>query len=284
MAALVRALLDQHFATAGTGRPVVAALVDADARRVQAAWARSLPRDERTGLPPVEPPAGPAYALAAPLVDLAAQQGGDAAVDDLFRTPPRTDEPLLDPWTRLADAQGYLTVPAPDPGGRAEQVEEAGTGPLAWLALLSARLPVADALTAVDGWGGDAAVTFRQDGAHCLAAAFRGDTDADTAEMRAALATWAAAGPAGATRAGLRDGTVWLRTCDPAAATREPSAAVVAALVGRARTSAALVRDGVDVPVARCAADRLLRTSAAARLPLGARAPEVVAAVAACRV
>jgi hypothetical protein len=279
---LDRALLDQHFATAASERPAVAALVDADARRVVAAWVRTLPPAERRALPPAEAPSGPAAVLAGPLVDLAAQQGGNGAVDDLLRTPPLTDEPFLDPWTRLADRQGYLTVAAPEPGGRAAQRERAGTGPLAWLALLSARLPVDRVLTAVDGWGGDAGLTYRDGDAACLAASFRGDTDADTLEMRGALADWAAAGPAGATRVLRRDGVVSLRTCDPAAATSDVPASVLAALVGRARTSAALVRDGVDVPVARCAADRLLRTAAAPRLPLGARAPEVVAAVAAC--
>ena len=54
------------------------------------------------------------YELGEALLAVAVQQGGDAAVDNLFRSPPTTEEQQLDPWTLVADHQGFLTVPKPE--------------------------------------------------------------------------------------------------------------------------------------------------------------------------
>ena len=56
------------------------------------------------------------YDLGQALLAVAIQQGGDGAVDDLFRSPPTTEEQQLDPWTLLADHQGLPHRPGAGAG------------------------------------------------------------------------------------------------------------------------------------------------------------------------
>jgi len=73
-------------------------------------------------------------------------------------------------------------------------------GALQWLLVLAERLPAADALTAVDGWGSDAFVAYEHDGAGLREGRFEGQRPSDTDEMDAALTRWAAGMPAGVAR------------------------------------------------------------------------------------
>ena len=114
------------------------ALVEGDARRIEEKWRDSLSDAERAaldkekaagakgfedrskGIPEVlvTMMAAP-YDLGQAMLAVAVQQGGDGEVDNLFRSPPKTEEQQLDPWTLVADHQGFLTVPEPDlPDGR----------------------------------------------------------------------------------------------------------------------------------------------------------------------
>ena len=124
-------------------------------------------------------------------------QGGDTAVDDLFRSPPRTEEQQLDPWTLVVDHQGFLNVPAPELPEGAESIDDGAFGALTWLMVLSERLPAAQALTAVDGWGGDAYAAYDQNGVSCVSVDYRADTPRDLAQMKSALQAWVAKGPKG---------------------------------------------------------------------------------------
>ena len=73
------------------------------------------------------------YELGQALLAVAVQQGGKRAVDDLFRSPPTTEEQQLDPWTLVADHQGYLTVPEPELAGRREVVRRRLLRCVGWL-------------------------------------------------------------------------------------------------------------------------------------------------------
>ena len=141
------------------------------------------------------------YELGQAMLAVAVQQGGDRAVDDLFRSPPKTEEQQLDPWTLVADHQGFLNVPEPElaDGEKALAGDDNGGafGALGWLLVLSERVPVEQALTAVDGWGGDASVAYERDGTSCLKANYRGDTPEDLAQMQTALQAWVSQGPEG---------------------------------------------------------------------------------------
>ncbi len=156
------------------------------------------------------------YELGQALLAVAVQQGGERAVDDLFRSPPKTEEQQLDPWTLVVDHQGFLTVPEPE---LAEGDEELGTGgafgAVGWLMVLSQRLTAKEALTAVDGWGGDSYRTFERAGVSCVRAHYRADTDADLAQMLGALQAWAAKTPQAPVSVAREERTVVFESCDP---------------------------------------------------------------------
>ncbi len=66
--------------------------------------------------------------------------------------------------------------------------------------MLSERLPLQDALTTVDGWGGDSYVGFERKGNYCARLAYKGDTPQDTKRMLSALRRWGAAAPGSPTK------------------------------------------------------------------------------------
>jgi len=284
------------------------ALVEGDARRIEKAWREGLPEAERAaldkgqdkqakgfeaeaaGTPQVLTTlmAAP-YELGEAVLAVAIQQGGERAVDDLFRSPPSTEEQQLDPWTLIADHQGYLTVPSPELGDGEEKFGDGGTfGAVGLFLMLAERLPAEQALTAVDGWGGDSYVAFERDGVSCVRIDYRGDTPEDLGQMQTALQGWAAKlpkGPATVSRDGI---TVSFESCDPgknaAKVATGKSMDALALALSRTYLSATLVKSGFDVPTGRCAADRLVREFSLAELngPTADRA-RVQRTIAPCR-
>jgi hypothetical protein len=265
------------------------ALVEGDARRVEGLWRDHLSKSERSALDKeqrkvqkgfekdakdipevlVTMMAAP-YDLGQALLAAAVQQGGDGAVDDLLRSPPRTDEQQLDPWTMLADHQGVLTVPEPELPSGATPVDDGSFGAIAWLMMLSERLPAAQALTAVDGWGGDSYAAYERDGVSCVSVDYRGDTPADLAQMNSALRAWVAKGPKKSAGVSRQDQTLVFHSCDPGmSAPRVGSGRSRAALglaLSRTYVSLQLLKAGLDVGVARCGADRLVHELTPAQL------------------
>ena len=65
------------------------------------------------------------YELGQAMLAVAVQQGGDREVDNLFRSPPKTEEQQLDPWTLVADHQGFLNGAEAGAGGRREVLRRA---------------------------------------------------------------------------------------------------------------------------------------------------------------
>ncbi len=219
------------------------------------------------------------YDLGQALLAVAVQQGGDDEVDNLFRSPPKTEEQQLDPWTLLADHQGVLTVPKPDLPDGAKSFDDGAFGALTWLMLLSERLPTQQALTAVDGWGGDSYAAYDQDGVSCVTVNYRGDTPEDLAQMQSALQAWAEKGPKGSASVTKQDLTLVFSSCDPgkkaAKVASGKSMDGVALALSRTYLSLELVKGGMDVKVARCGADRLVRefTHRAAQQPPPGQGP-----------
>jgi hypothetical protein len=258
------------------------ALVEGDARRIEGVWRDQLSKKERAALDKeqragqrgfeqnakdvpevmVTMLAAP-YELGQALLAVAVQQGGDSAVDDLFRSPPRTEEQQLDPWTLVADHQGFLNVPGPELPKGARSFDDGAFGALTWLLVLSERLPAALALTAVDGWGGDSYAAYDQDGVSCVSVDYRADTPQDLAQMRGALQAWVAKGPKGAAGVTKHDLTLVFHSCDPGThATKVASGRskdALALALTRTYVSLQLVKGGLDVGVARCGADRMVR-------------------------
>ena len=265
------------------------ALVEGDARRIEGLWRDHLPAKERKALDrenkleakgfeakSADNPEvlvtmmGAPYALGEALLSVAVQQGGDAAVDNLFRSPPSTEEQQLDPWTLVADHQGYLTVPEPELAEGEKSFDDGAFGSVGWLMLLSERLPLEQALTATDGWGGDAYTAYERDGVSCVTINYRGDGLADLTQMQGALRAWSAKGPKGAASVERQDQTLVFRSCDPGA--KAPKVAkgktgdALSLALGRTYVGLQLVKTGAPIPVARCAADRLVREFTPAQL------------------
>lgn len=216
---LVHAHDDQHL---GLDRPgyeldrtteravTFQALVEGDATRVEDAYLASLPADEREAaiavvgrLPDdldgaesiLEFSALAPYVLGRDLVDHVAA-GGETAVDATFADPPPTTEQLLhvDAFDR-----GESRRRVPPPPADAPVVDHGVQGELFWTGLLrfsGADLDPATAAAASEGWGGDQYVAWLdEDGRTCIRTDVEGDTEADTAELLAALQVWVAARP-----------------------------------------------------------------------------------------
>ena len=180
---LTHALQDQYF-DVGTrfdllrddeaATSAYQALVEGDARRIEAGWREELGKKARRTLDkdmaavsseaadrrcrcPRGADDDDGCAVRARLdsmLQLAVARGGDAAVDELFRVPPSTEEHELDPWTLLEDHQTAKPVREPRLTPRDEKVETGPFGALAWLAVLGQRLPARQALVAAAraGW------------------------------------------------------------------------------------------------------------------------------------
>ena len=201
---LTHALQDQYFDVGtrfdlvkddDTAAAAYRTLVEGDARRVETAWRESLDKKSRKALEASLIEQGAEVAedakdvpevlktlMAAPydfgeaMLRVAVADGGDGAVDGLFRVPPTTEEHQLDPWTLVQDRQSPLPVRKPRllPGD--ESFDDGPFGAIGWLIVLGERLPAKQALTATDGWGGDSLVAFERDGTTCVRVNYKGDT------------------------------------------------------------------------------------------------------------
>jgi hypothetical protein len=266
------------------------ALVEGDARRIEGKWRDSLTEKqqkaldkeqnegaqgfeaEAKGIPEVLKTMMQApYDLGTALLAVAVEQGGQRAVDDLFRSPPSTEEQQLDPWTLIADHQGFLTVPAPELGKDEKEFGDGGAfGALGWLMVLAQRLPPKQALEAADGWGGDSYASYERDGVSCVRINYRGDTPQDLTQMQSALQAWTAKLPKAPVKLKRQDQTLAFQSCDPgknaARVAGGKSSDALAFALTRTYLSLALVKQGAPVPVARCAAGRLVGEFSLAQL------------------
>jgi hypothetical protein len=159
------------------------------------------------------------YYFGPPLVELLQADGSQREVDDAFKTPPTTDEQVLDP-PKFLHRETALDVkePAlPDGVSKDSVVDHGDFGSLSWLFVLAERIDPIVALQAVDGWGGDAYVAYTQNDRTCVRLEWQGDTTTDDEEMHAALDQWVAAMPAGVASVTASDGLLHVQACDPGA-------------------------------------------------------------------
>jgi len=291
---------------------VLDAIVEGDATRVQHLYASSLePRQRRalaasdraevagathriSKVPPVVVALMSApYTLGEALVQTAATSGGNGAVDTLFRHPPTHESALLDPLRVLAGSTAAAKVDVPALHAGEKKFESGELGVLTWYLMLAQRLPLAQALAAADGWGGDAYVGFQHGGTTCVRTAFTGRTAGDTGRMYAALQGWEAAAPgipASVTRSG---DVVQFQSCDPHDAAdvgKDDSQAALALVDTRNVIGVSLVGSGASAGLAGCVASRLVQTYSVQQLTdptFGTGDPAVVARIqqmaAACR-
>lgn len=312
---LTHALQDQHFgigarlddlreaeegAEDSTAAAVFQALVEGDAERVTGLYRESLPRNERRRLGAAEKQdqadLGPRlkgvpkvvqsllsapYVLGETMVDVVAEDGGNDSVDELYDDTPEHESALLDPFQVLEGDLGAVEVEPPDLEESEEELDSGAFGALAWYLVLAERIPVLDALTVVDGWGGDAYTSYERGRQTCVRIAYTGDTRGDTDRMRRALGSWVDAGPRGKARVRRSGGEVTLESCDPGSGARLGSDSSIKALklaASRSYLGIGLLQAGAPTPVARCISGRAVE-----ELPLstlsGTPSPDAAATV-----
>jgi len=318
---LTHALQDQHFdlekrtakldkADDSAASSAFDSLVEGDASRIETAWREDLSKAEQKALDKAEAGQtdeykadsaeipdvletimGAPYALGEALLKIAVQDGGERAVDKLFRLPPTTEEHQLDPWTLVEDAEKSKDVPAPTLAKGEKKFDDGPFGALSWLLVLAERIPVKQALDAADGWGGDAYVAYERDGVSCVKVAYEGETGNDLDQMQDALTAWTKRLPDGPASVRRDGSTLVLQSCDPgskapAVATGGSQEAITLAL-SRTYLSAAMVSSGLDTSTARCGADLLIHEFTLAEIsdasPSAATRQRAQLALASCR-
>ncbi len=237
---MTHALQDQHFNLTklqerdhGDESGAIDALIEGDATTVENAYVKALSPAERqayeketaaqdeaidlTGVPPVVQIMSSApYEFGPPFVAVLKADGGEAAVNAAFRNPPTTQEYIFDPTTWLRhDREETVAKPAVPTG--AKKFDDGNFEPIGWYVVLSEHIDPHEALRATDGWGGDEYVSYRTAaGRACTRIRFKGETQADTDQMRRALTGWVAAVPGIAATVSDEGTTVLFESCDPA--------------------------------------------------------------------
>lgn len=182
------------------------ALSEGDATRIDTLFAEQLPPAQRAaveggveGLPDVPASTKPflqlvgfPYVTGPDFVRALVAHGGNAAVDDAFRTRPTTSEQLLHPDRFF---QGASATSVPRPGSDGDLQRLGVLGELGLRVVLGETLDAAAAARAADGWGGDHFVTWSAQGRTCVRVNVRMDTTADTNELRDGFRQWAAKHP-----------------------------------------------------------------------------------------
>jgi len=181
------------------------AIVEGNARRVEAAYKASLSDDEQfqadaeelqlsqgfdfSSIPPVlvQMLAAP-YQLGQTLVDRIVADRGNEGLAAALADPPHTSEQVIDPD---AYESGETAIPVPHPQPQGTLVDEGVVGELLIQLLLAPEIGGEDARQAADGWGGDWAVTWRDGDHSCAAMTIVGDDVNDTEELRQAFDHWA---------------------------------------------------------------------------------------------
>ena len=155
------------------------------------------------------------YVLGAPMVATIVSTHTQRGLDAAFRTPPASDEPAFDV---LVAARPHRVARVAAPRLLAGE-HRIGTpdvlGPFALYTMLSSRIDPVQALDAMDGWAGDAKVSFRRHGTRCLRVAVAGHTPTQTQRILTALRDYAAAIPAASSTVEDTGSTATLTACDP---------------------------------------------------------------------
>ena len=300
---LTHVLQDQHFAVGdrlerlrkkskdGASRSdddVLDAIIEGDAVRIQTLHRDSLTAKKRRALDAGRKDEGARasksikqvpkvivtmltspYTLGESLVQTVAADGGNAAVNKLFRDAPTHESSLLDPLQVLAGDTDAVKVDVPKLEDGEKKFDSGEFGVLTWYLMLAERLPLLDALGAADGWGGDAYVAFERGRESCARMAYAGDTPADTTRMLSALRRWIAAAPGSPAEVSLEGGVVRFESCDPGKAAdvgKDASRDAVGLVTTRTYLGVALIRAGAPENRARCLAGRLVREFPVSRL------------------
>lgn len=306
---LVHVLQDQNFDAGKRSRKLADAdnssgmafhaLVEGDARRIEETYAeqlgpkarRALRRDEARqagdaeastkGVPEVlQTMMGVPYALGEALLAVAVLDGDDE-VDKLFEEPPTTEENLLDPFTITWDDERARKVRKPELEKGQKEVDSNTFESTGWLFTLAARLPLAEALRATDGWGGDRYVAYTEEKRTCVKIRYAGDSPRDADELHTALTRWIDRGPTGTASVEREDDDGLLfRSCDPGTRVKgsgEHSQEALELAVSRTYITRGLIEDGWPHREGRCFATELVSGFTPEEISAETASPELAA-------
>lgn len=297
---LTHALQDQHFAVgdrkealrekdaADSEETVFDAILEGDAERVSTLYLDSLTAKQRQSIAKSEKAQsdqaskelkgvpkvvltliGSPYTLGESLMATVAESGGNKAVDELYRNTPTHDAALYNPFEVLAGDLGADKVETPKLKDGEKESDSGEFGALTWYFMLAERVPLIQAVDAVDGWGGDSYVFYEKEGVSCLRAAYKGDDDADTTRMLNALKRWVAAAPGAPAKVGSDGGVVRFESCDPgksATVGKDASIDALTLVSVRNQIGTALLTNGAPEGLANCVAGRVIREYSVAQL------------------
>ncbi len=267
---------------------VLDALIEGDADRVETSYRQSLGAKQRKALDSSKQDESAEatktyqkipkiivtimtspYTLGEAMVQAAAADGGNSAVDALFRKTPPNESALLDPLKGLTSRGHALDVDVPKVGDGEKKIDSGQLGALTWYFMLAERLPLLDALTAVSGRGGDGYVSFKRDGNVCVRAEYAGATGADTTDMLSALQRWVAAAPGSPAKVSGDGAQLSFESCDPGTTAdvgKDTSDRAVDLVLTRNYLGIGFVRQGLTKSKARCLADKLTHTFSVTQL------------------
>jgi hypothetical protein len=153
------------------------------------------------------------YVLGDPLVAMIAADGGNAAMDDAFVSPPASGEHLLNPRSFFA-GDAPVDVDEPDVPPAVDRLGAPDVlGAVGLFVMLSQRIDPVAALGAADGWGGDRYAAYDDGTRTCAHVDLVADSPADRDELAGALRTWVDTGPDGAGSVAVLGDTVALESC-----------------------------------------------------------------------
>jgi hypothetical protein len=206
---LTHVLQDQHFGLGRLSRfdrlearQAFDALVEGDAMRIAARYARTLSKKDLAAVAAATPEvpdqlpslgmlayAGVPYLVGPGVVSALVLAGGRSGVDAAFRDPPDHTIDLLQPSTLPT---GVDSAPVPAPGlhrGERRVGRPAPMGAFLMYLALSAQIDPLHALLATDRWRGGTVVAFRKHGRDCARATLRTNV-AGSGDLMAAWNAW----------------------------------------------------------------------------------------------
>ncbi|MBO9522149.1 MAG: hypothetical protein J7518_11485 [Nocardioidaceae bacterium] len=269
---------DERDGAGGTAASVFDAIVEGDAERVANKYRQSLPRAQRQALAKAEDRdtqdadkaytkiprvvltlMSSPYTLGQAMVNTIAEDGGNAAVDALFRDPPTHEAALLDPLEVIEGRTGAKKVPAPALADGEKKIAADEFGALTWFFVLGQRMPLKDALAAADGWNGDQYVAFDRQDTTCARIDVATDSSADATRFLGAVRRWIAEVPGTPASVKKRGALVRFESCDPgkkANTGKDDSTDALTLVTVRGQLGAEFVKQGAPVKVARCLSER----------------------------
>lgn len=226
---LTHALQDQHFdleqvpADTEESYTAFASLVEGDATRIEDAYFESLSAEDQAlveseGQSPfagTEDPSiqtlamlsGFPYEVGSLFVGDIMDAGGQARVDQAFKSPPTTTEQVLH-TARFFNRENPAKVASPK--AEAEVVEEGIWGERGLLTMLLQTIDRDQARVAAEGWNGDYYVAWKRGGTDCIRMSIATDTAKDKAELFEALTAWSFTQP---TASVTNNKTILIRAC-----------------------------------------------------------------------